>query len=330
MRKHLLAPALFVICLAAGFAASASAATLSAVEGSATVNIDGIPLEAAAKLNEVLPVGAAVLTADDGRALLRLADGLFVELQPGTQAIIGEVVDGGALDAAGNPLPQIRITLNSGSLVMISTQDSLAQMSLVVVTPRGTVSPVNAGQAVVLTEGAEPASSTVTFVSVSGEGIVTTTAGEPLPVGQGLAVVLSADGQTSTSTVTDLSASGTYDALVQRAAASVANLSAPSPQITSSQPQPSPTPTPRMTSTTAEPSPTPTPRPTPTPSPTVSPTPTPRPTATPSPTVSPTPTPRPTPTPSPTVSPTPTPRPTVSPTPTPRPTPTPSPTQTPA
>ncbi len=308
-------------------AQSTTNAVLASSEGGVVVNINEVPVDGATKINEVLPAGAMVVAGSDGRALLRLADGLFIELQPSSELIIGETIEGGSVDPAGNPIPQTKLTLNSGSLVLLSSPESLARSSVVIVTNRGSYSPVNAGDTLVIADSADPATSQVTVVSLTGEGMVTTTEGDPLPVGEGLAVVLTADGQAKTSTVSDLPEGTTYETVVRSASTSVSGVQAIAPQTFSTQSTSEPTPTPRP------------PRPTPTPSPITveaSPTPTPRPprpTPTPSPSPSPTPPPpRPTPTPSP--SPTPTPRP-PRPTPTPSPSPlpprpTPSPTQTPS
>lgn len=265
------------------------------------MNVDDVPADGSSKLNEALPAGAMVVAASDGRAILRLADGLFVELQPSSELIIGETLDAGSVDSAGNPVPQIQLTLNSGSLVLLSSPESLAQIAVVIVTPRGTVTPVNAGQTLVVASGGDAVTSEVTVLSLTGEGVVTTTDGNSVPVGEGLAVVLSADGKVQSTTLTDLPGAESYESTVQTAANTVSNLeSAPPPSpVVRSVSSASPTPV------TTVASPTPTPRPTATPTPTPSPTPTPRPTATPTPTPSPTPTPRPTatPTPQPTLTP---------------------------
>ena len=275
------------------------------------VNIDDVPVDGASKVNEVLPAGALVVVGSDGRALLRLGDDLFVELQPSSELIIGETVEGGAVGSAGNPLPQIKLTLNSGSLVLLSSAASLAQSSVIIVTPRGTVSPVNAGQTLIAANSADPATSEVTVIALTGEGVVTTTDGNTVPIGEGLAVVLSGSNEVKTSTLSDMPEAQTYQTTVQLASTSVSNFqtaSAPAPTLSvQSVSAPLPTPTPRPTATppsTPAPAPQSSPvttsaSPTPTPRPTSTPTPTPSPTATPRPTVTPTPTPRPTPTPTP-------------------------------
>jgi len=305
---------------------------VSSAEGEANVNIEGVMAPAGDKIGELLPPGVIVITGLNGRALVRLADGLFIELQPESQITFTGVAAEAVVDAGGSSLPQISVTLVSGSLVLVSTPEALAQTSLLVITPRGNLSPVNSGQLLVTADSADPGLATVTIAVVKGDALVTQTGGDTTPVGEGLVVTLKADGQSSMGTLAGLPESPAYTSTVQSTVTKVESLepTSPVPMQTFSEPvttsEPSPTPTPRSTPApspvvTAEPSPSPTPRldpsPTPTPRPTPSPTPTPRPTP------SPTPTPRPEP------SPTPTPRPTPSPTPTPRPTPTPSPTQTP-
>ena len=307
--KHLLCFfALIAVLWTAIAADSIATAVLASSDGQVVVNINDVPVDGATKVNQALPAGAMVVVGSDGRALLRLAGDLFVELQPSSELIIGETIEAGTLDAAGNPLPQVKLTLNSGSLVLLSSQDALAQASVMIVTPRGTVSPVNAGDTLVIADSADPATSQVTVVALTGEGVVTTTEGNPLPVGAGLAVVLTADGQVKTSTLSGIPEAGSYESIVQSASSSVSNLLSVPVQSLSVQGTSEPSPTPRP------------PKPTPTPSPAPSPSPTPRP---PKPTPTPSPSPSPSPAPSPSPSPSPTPRP-------PKPTPTPSPTQTPS
>jgi hypothetical protein len=293
-------------------AESTTNAVLATSEGGVVVNINDIPVDGASKINEVLPTGAMVVAGSDGKVLLRLADDLFIELQSSSELIIGETMEGGVLDPSGNPLPQIKLTLNNGSLVLLASEESLAKASVVIVTPRGTVAPVNAGQTLIVANNTDPATSDVTVIALTGEGVVTTTDGSTVPVGEGLAVVLSADNEVTTSTLADLPDSQTFENTVQLASASASNYETATAPSVSSLSVVDSTPA-ALATTTASASPTPRPpRPTPTPSPSPSPSPTPRP-------------PRPTPTPSPSPSPSP------SPTPTPRPPrPTPSPTQTPS
>jgi hypothetical protein len=311
-------------CLATSSAATA--AVLSIAEGQTTVSIGGVPSDGSAKLNENLPVGAVVTTGNDGKALLRVAEGIFLELQGGTQLVIGSTEISGTIDpASGQPIPQTTITLQSGSFVLVTGPGSLASNALVIVTPRGSIAPASAGQTFIAADSADPAVANVTVAAVTGSGVVTTTIGEPIPVGGGMVAVLGAGGANNVINLDGFSQAASIGTAVQSAAASVGNqqpssqpqpasLSAPSMRVTSqsSNPRPTPTPAPAPEVASASPAPSPvtastTPRPTPTPGPTT----TPRPTPTPGPTT----TPRPTPTPSPTT--------------TPRPTPTPSPTQTP-
>lgn len=70
----------------------------------------------------------------------------------------------------------------------------LSTATFVIITPRGTVSPVIGGVTVVSSTGADPTTSTVTVASPSGMDIVITTDGEQLPVDTGQVVILRPDG----------------------------------------------------------------------------------------------------------------------------------------
>jgi len=300
LKLRLVAATALCLCLTTVFS---RALVVSSAEGEANVNIEGVMALALDKIGEVLPPGAILITGLDGRALVRVADGLFIELQPESQITFTGVTAEAFVDAGGDPLSQVSVTLVSGSLVLVSTPEALAQTSLLVITPRGNLSPVNSGQLLVTADSADPSLATVTVAVVKGDALVTQTGGDTTPVGEGLVVTLKADSPSSIGTLAGFPESAGYNTMVQSTLGKVALSEASSP-VTMSAPAPSPRPTP-------PPSPTPTPRPgvSPTPSPTA--------------------TPRPTPTPSPTPTPRPTATPTPSPTPTPRPTPTPSPTQTP-
>jgi hypothetical protein len=331
----------FCLLILCGFLAASSAATaavLTSAEGQTTVSIGGVPSDGSAKLNENLPVGAVVTTGNDGKALLRVAEGIFLELQGGTQLVIGSTEISGTIDpASGQPIPQTTVTLQSGSFVLVTGPGSLASNALVIVTPRGSIAPASAGQTFIAADSVDPALANVTVAAVTGSGVVTTTVGEPIPLGGGMVAVLGADGANNVINLDGYSQATSISTAVQSAAASVGNQQLSSP---SSNPRPTPAPAPAPEVASASPAPSPVtattnPRPTPTPAPapevaSASPAPSPvtattnpRPTPTPGPTT----TPRPTPTPGPTTTPRPTPTP--SPTTTPRPTPTPSPTQTP-
>lgn len=233
---------------------------------------------AAGQVGQPLPPGVIVVTGPGGRTLLKLAEGLFVELQPESQIIFAGVTTGAVVDEGGKPLPQVSITLASGSLVLVSTPEALAQTSLLVATPRGNLSPVNSGQLLISADSADPGQAAVTVAVVKGDALVTQTGGETTPVGEGLAVTLKADGLSTTGTLADLPQSPAYTSTVQSTVAKVESLELTSPLPTqtfiqptsNSEPSPSPTPTPRPRPTPS-PTPIPTPIPTPTPSPTQTP-----------------------------------------------------------
>ena len=292
----------------------------SASEGTVAVIKDGVQTDGADSLNIPLLAGTLATTGPDGVFTIQIAPGIIIQLQPGTQVTIGEVVREKAINEQGEYIPEIGIRLTTGSVLVKTTEEGLAAVSFVIESARGKISSATPGAMVVSSTGADPATSTVTVVSVSGDQLAITAGGEQLPVAEDLVVVLGPEG-TSFGGIEEYSelarlAENTTPAATTTATAEATPTPAPMPIILS-EPTPAPTPTPRPTATPtpipaeAPPTPTPTPRPTATPTPT--PTPTPRPTATPTPT--PTPTPRPTATPTPTPSPTPTPRPTATPTP---------------
>ena len=290
----------------------------SASEGTVAVIKDGVQTDGADSLNTPLLPGTLATTGPDGVFTIQIAPGVIIQLQPGTQVTIGEIIPEKAINEQGEFVPEIGIRLTAGSVLIKTTQEGLAAVSFVIESARGKISSATPGAMVVSSTGADPSTSTVTVVSVSGDQLAITAAGEQLPVAENLVVVLGPEG-TSFAGVEEYSelarlAENTTPAATITAAAEATPTPVPMPVILS-EPTPVPTPTPRSTATPTPISAEATPTPTPTPRPAVSPTPTPRPTATPTPTPSPTPTPRPTATPTPTPSPTPTPRPTATPTP---------------
>lgn len=312
-------------------------AILRQAEGEAAVVVDGVSAQAASKIDESLPAGTLVTTGAEGSVIIEVAPGIFVELQPGAQFTLGEFDPAGALNAEGDTIARVSLSLVSGTMVLHAREESLQNAAVVVVTPKGSFSPANPGVTFISATSPESLEASVTIASVNGSGLVTTTEGEPVPLGEGLVVVLKDGGQTSLTTMSEAAQAPQISQTTQSSVAKVSSLSSslstakttvePEPtnrQTLSSDPVVAPTP---RSVPTATPRATPTPEPTPTPRPTPEPTPTPRPT--PEPTPTPRPTPEPTPTPRPTPEPTPTPRPTPEPTPTPRPTPTPTPRPTP-
>ena len=285
--------------------------------------------EAASKIDESLPAGTLVTTGAEGSVIIEVAPGIFVELQPGAQFTLGELDPAGALNAEGNTIARVSLSLVSGTIVLHASEESLQNAAVVVVTPKGSFSPANPGVTFISATPPESLEASVTIASVNGSGLVTTTEGDPVPIGEGLVVVLEDGGQTGTTTMSEAPQAPQISQTTQSSAAKVSNLTAssstsgeallktaPTQRVTTSVTSPTlapktlaePTPTPKPTPTlVSAPEPTPTPKPTPTPTPTPKPTPTPAPTPTPKPTPTPTPTPKPTPTPTPTPTPKPTP-----------------------
>ena len=308
-------------------------------EGAADVVVEGVPSGADSKVGEPLPEGAVVTTGNDGFIVMEIAPGLFIELQPDAQVTVGAIDPTGGLDSDGNTIPRVSLNLISGGLVVHATGASSETAAVVVVTPKGSFSPVTSGVTYVSASSATLPEGNVTVASVTGSGIVTTTEGDPVALGDGLMVVLDGAVNKGAATISSSTGGAQIAEISQASTTRIASLPlSPMGATTSIAPAPTPRPTPapapartRTTTSVVEPTPIATPRatvaptatPRPTPVPTATPRPTPSPTATPRPTPSPTATPRPTP------SPTATPRPTPSPTATPRPTPSPTPTATP-
>ena len=311
------------------------AGTVRQVEGTADVVVEGVSSGADSKVGEPLPEGAVVTTGNNGFIVIEIAPGLFVELQPDAQVTIGAIDPTGGLDSDGNTIPRVSLNLISGGLVVHATGASSETAAVVVVTPKGSFSPVTSGVTYVSASSATLPEGNVTVASVAGSGIVTTTEGDQVALGDGLMVVLDGAVNKSAATISSSAGGDQITELSQASTTRIASLPISPMGVTTSiapaptpRPTPLPAPAPTITTTSVvEPTPTATPRatvaPTATPRPTPTPSPTPSPTATPRPTPSPTATPRPTP------SPTATPRPTPSPTATPRPTPTATPRPTP-
>ena len=310
--------------------------TVRQAEGTAAVVVEGVSSNAESKVGEPLPEGAVVTTGDDGFIVVEIAPGLFIELQPDAQVTIGAIDPTGGLDSDGNTIPRVSLNLISGGLVVHATGESSETAAVVVVTPKGSFSPVTSGVTFVNASAATLPDGNVTVASVSGSGIVTTTEGDPVTLGDGLMVVLDGAANKSATTISSSTGAAQITETSQASSTRIASLPLSPVGVTSTiAPAPTPRPTPvpdlgpaRRTTSVATPTPTTTPRaivePTATPRPTPVPTATPRPTPTPVPTATPRPTPSPTATPRPTPSPTATPRPTPSPTATPRPTPSPT------
>ena len=252
MRPILRLVAATALCLSLSTVFS-RALVVSSAEGEANVNIEGVMASAVDKIGDPLPPGVIVITGLDGRALVKVADGFFIELQPESQITFTGVAAEAVVGAGGSLLPQVSVTLVGGSLVLVSTPEALAQTSLLVITPRGNLSPVNSGQLLVAADSADPGQASVTVAVVTGDALVTQTGGDTTPVGEGLVVTLKADGQSSMGTLAGLPESPAYTSTVQSTVTKIESLepTSPVPMQTLIQPtstsDPSPTPTPRST-----------------------------------------------------------------------------------
>ena len=301
-----------IIALAALFCGPAlvQAGTVRQAEGTTDVVVEGASSGADSKVGEVLPEGAVVTTGNGGFIVMEIAPGLFIELQPDAQVTIGAIDPTGALDSEGNSIPRVSLNLISGGLVVHATGTSSETAAVVVVTPKGSFSPVTSGVTYVSASSATLPEGNVTVASVTGSGIVTTTDGDPVTLGDGLTVVLDGAVNKGAATISSSPAGSQITEISHASTTRIASLPispmgvttsiAPAPAITTtSVVEPTPTATPRATvapTATPRPTPVPTATPRPTPSPTATPRPTPSPTATPRPTPTPTATPRPTPT----------------------------------
>jgi hypothetical protein len=206
------------------------AATLVKSEGSATVILDKDQADAASLVNQVLPPGTIITTGSDGMVVINLSPGITITMRPETQVTIEETKENGAVDSLGNPMPELNITLAVGTIVLDTTAEGLgiaytaegeligykkdgtstagyskevaslsgyskdgtrpAGAGLVVRTPRGNISPVLPGQAIITVTGADPDTATVTVQAEVGSMIATDTEGRQIPVPEGLVVIL--------------------------------------------------------------------------------------------------------------------------------------------
>jgi len=167
-------------------------ATIS--DGTVNVIKDGAQSGGAENLNAPLAVGTIITTGEDGYITIQIAPGITIQLQPNTQITIGEAVPGKGVNEQGDSIPEVSIRLAVGSVVVTSTAEGLAGTSFVIETARGIAKPVNPGNMIVVSTGADPATATVTVASPVGDDMVTTTEGEQLPVAEGLVVILRPDG----------------------------------------------------------------------------------------------------------------------------------------
>lgn len=339
-------------------------ATVTASKGSVTITKGGEDSSGSSNLNSILAPGTIITTGEDGTLDLVLGPGCSIQVQPNTRIRIGDTVMNRAVNEMGDPIPEVTITLETGTLVtttaggagavpteilsmirlpfgrtwQTATPDQIADavleavkrnpesapeivraaiqsvrmtgrfpssgpgdgkqviedngdeersleemaamignaakegnpgmateidqavmgalrssglsgMSLVIITPRGNVSPVVGGVTIVSSTNVDPAVSTVVVASVSGIDMVTTTEGQQVPVGEGMVVILRPDG-IEYSTIKDYPNLPGLGGTVPPVPLPLV----PPPDLPSATPTPTP-------------SPTPTPTPTPTPAP---------------------------------------------------------------
>lgn len=196
--RNVSAPRVFIAILLALtiplFAQTGGQPVASLCDGTVTVIKDGAQSAGSENLNTPLAVGTIITTGDDGYITIQIAPGITIQLQPNTQITIGEAVPGKGVNEQGDSIPEVSIRLAVGSVVVTSTAEGLAGTSFLIETARGIAKPVNPGNMIVVSTGADPATATVTVASPVGDDLVTTTEGEQLPVAEGLVVILRPDG----------------------------------------------------------------------------------------------------------------------------------------
>ncbi len=204
---------------------AASGATLVRANGSATAVVpkEG-KVEAATLAGTGLVPGTALSTGEDGEIVLDLAPGITATMRPKTQLTVEPTKENAATDSLGNPMPELHVTLYVGTIVLNTTPEGLGIFGepgnetdgftkdgpstdgyskdgggkdaprrgsgLVVNTPRGGISPVLPGEAVITVTGLDPDMASVTVQAVAGSMIVTDNEGRQIPVGDGLVVIL--------------------------------------------------------------------------------------------------------------------------------------------
>lgn len=290
--------------------AAAGAPALASSQGSVTlIAANGAETEGSGSLGAALAPGTIITTGEDGSAVIDIGGGSTLQVQPKTQLTIGETRMDRAINDAGDPIPEVTVTLPVGTVIArtagggspvspevqsmlrlpftttwqtatpeqirqavldavrrnpdsapeivraaiqnvrltgrypgagetdakqvveddgdgetslqemaaligsaategnpemaqqiadavasASRSAGMAAVSLSIVTPRGTITPLTAGITIVTSTGADPATSVVTVASPTGTDFVITTDGEQLTVGEGLVVILRPDG----------------------------------------------------------------------------------------------------------------------------------------
>ena len=219
-----------IIAFAALFCGPAlvHAGTVRQAEGTSAVVVEGVSSEADSKVGEPLPEGAIVTTGNDGFIVIEVAPGILIELQPDAQVTIGAIDPAGGLDSDGNTIPRVSVNLISGGLVVHATGTSAETAAVLVVTPKGSFSPVSSGVTYVNATAATLPDGNVTVASVAGSGIVTTTEGDPVVLGDGLMVVLGATSPSAATTISGSTSASQITEVAQSSASRIASLP-PSP-----------------------------------------------------------------------------------------------------
>lgn len=219
-----------IIAFAALFCGPAlvHAGTVRQAEGTSAVVVEGVSSEGDSKVGEPLPEGAIVTTGNDGFIVIEVAPGILIELQPDAQVTIGAIDPAGGLDSDGNTIPRVSVNLISGGLVVHATGTSAETAAVLVVTPKGSFSPVSSGVTYVNATAATLPDGNVTVASVAGSGIVTTTEGDPVVLGDGLMVVLGATSPSAATTISGSTSASQITEVAQSSASRIASLP-PSP-----------------------------------------------------------------------------------------------------
>ena len=219
-----------IIAFAALFCGPAlvHAGTVRQAEGTSAVVVEGVSSEGDSKVGEPLPEGAIVTTGNDGFIVIEVAPGILIELQPDAQVTIGAIDPAGGLDSDGNTIPRVSVNLISGGLVVHATGTSAETAAVLVVTPKGSFSPVSSGVTYVNATAATLPDGNVTVASVAGSGIGTTTEGDPVVLGDGLMVVLGATPPSAATTISGSTSASQITEVAQPSASRIASLP-PSP-----------------------------------------------------------------------------------------------------
>jgi len=107
-----------LFCLSALlFTLPAWSAVVTKSDGTVTIMQNGVQSTGAENVGGTLPPGTIVTTGENGKTLLEVAPGITIELQPNTQITVGETVPDKGIDALGNPIPEVYMTLAVGSII---------------------------------------------------------------------------------------------------------------------------------------------------------------------------------------------------------------------